>query len=370
MEISMEKEYNMTINRLPAKTWNWLRMNETQLEKIEVPTAGGVKVSLPEKITTVENEGSQPWNADFAGIPSGMGEDMDGLLTAAGVKAQHYEVSEETTEAQPLLLDYTYVQNSLQAGAVAVRARKNSEITVIQDFASDRETSGQAAVSTRLHLEEGAKIRLIQIQRLGNGFTFMNDIGALCEEKASLEVIQLILGGKNTYLGCKTTLQGRESSLNADTAYIVGGDGRLDMNYVAVHEGKKTQSNMQAGGVLRDHAFKLYRGTIDFKWGAKGAVGNEKEDVLLLSNDVVNQTIPLILCAEEDVEGNHGATIGKLDDELLLYLESRGMNREQIYEMMAMAKVDAVCRKIPDAATRAKVQEFLGRAGEEEEAEE
>lgn len=40
-------------------------------------------------------------------------------------------------------------------------------------------------------------------------------------------------------------------------------------DYVAVHEGKKTQSNMQAGGVLRDHAFKLYRGTIDFKWGLK-----------------------------------------------------------------------------------------------------
>ena len=366
----MEIDYNITINRLPAKTWNWLRMNETQLEKIEVPTAGGVKVSLPEKITTVENEGSQPWNADFAGIPSGMGEDMDGLLTAAGVKAKQYEVPADVTEVQPLLLDYAYAQNSLQAGAVAVKAGKNSVITVIEDFASPREASGQAAVSTRLHLEEGAKIRLIQIQRLGNGFTFMNDIGALCEEKASLEVIQLILGGKNTYLGCKTTLQGRESSLNADTAYIVGGDGRLDMNYVAVHEGKKTQSNMQAGGVLRDHAFKLYRGTIDFKWGAKGAVGNEKEDVLLLSNDVVNQTIPLILCAEEDVEGNHGATIGKLDDELLFYLESRCMNREQIYEMMAIAKGDAVCRKIPDAATRAKVQEFLGRAGEEEEAEE
>ena len=95
---------------------------------------------------------------------------------------------------------------------------------MIEDVASDRETSGQAAVSTRLYLEEGAKIRLIQIQRLGNGFTFMNDIGALCEEKASLEVIQLILGGKNTYLGCKTTLQGRESSMNADTAYIVEGE--------------------------------------------------------------------------------------------------------------------------------------------------
>lgn len=356
----------MTINRLPSKTWNWLRMNETRLEHIGLPVAGDVKVSLPEKITTAENEGARPWNADFAGIASGMGEDMDGLLAAAGVKARHYEVSEAVTEEHPLLLDYEYAQNSLQAGAVAVRARKNSGITVIQDFASDREAAGWAASSTRLYLEEGAKICLIQIQRLGSEFTFMNDIGVLCEERASVEVIQLILGGKNTYLGCKTTLQGRESSMNADAAYIVEGDGRLDMNYVALHEGKKTRSNMQAGGVLRDHAFKLYRGTIDFKWGAKGAAGNEKEDVLLLSDTVVNQTIPLILCAEEDVEGNHGATIGKLDDELLFYLESRGMNREQIHEMMAMAKVDAVCRRIPDAAARSKVQGFLGRAGEEE----
>ena len=44
----MEKEYNMTINRLPSKTWNWLRMNETQLEKIEIPAVGEAKVILPE----------------------------------------------------------------------------------------------------------------------------------------------------------------------------------------------------------------------------------------------------------------------------------------------------------------------------------
>ena len=73
---------------------------------------------------------------------------------------------------------------------------------------------------------------------------------------------------------------------------------------------------------------------------------------------------------KEDVEGNHGATIGKLDDELLFYLESRSMNREQIYEMMLWPRWMRSRRKIPDAATRAKVQEFLGRAGEEEEAEE
>ena len=43
------------------------------------------------------------------------------------------------------------------------------------------------------------------------------------------------------------------------------------MNYTAVHEGKKTTSHMDANGVLRDNAKKLFRGTIDFKKGAKGA---------------------------------------------------------------------------------------------------
>lgn len=53
-----------------------------------------------------------------------MGEDMDGLLAAAGVKAKQYEVPADVTEVQPLLLDYAYAQNSLQAGAVAVKAGK------------------------------------------------------------------------------------------------------------------------------------------------------------------------------------------------------------------------------------------------------
>ena len=48
----------------------------------------------------------------------------------------------------------------------------------------------------------------------------------------------------------------------------------------------------------------------------------------MLGEDVVNKTVPLILCAEENVVGNHGATIGELDDETLFYFESRGIGRE------------------------------------------
>ena len=100
-----------------------------------------------------------------------------------------------------------------------------------------------------------------------------------------------------------------------------------------------------------------------FRLNAAGAVGNEKEDVLLLDDNVVNQTIPLILCAEEDVEGNHGATIGKLDEDLVFYLESRGMALAEIYKMMAKARIDAVLRFVPDEKTKADVASYLESEG-------
>ena len=104
---------------------------------------------------------------------------------------------------------------------------------------------------------------------------------------------------------------------------------------------------------------KLCRGTIDLRRGAKGALGNELEDVLLMDDNVINQTIPVILCDEEDVEGNHGATIGRIDEALLFYLESRGMTEAEVYEMMAGARIDSVIHKIPDAVTRDRVFEEL-----------
>lgn len=96
--------------------------------------------------------------------------------------------------------------------------------------------------------------------------------------------------------------------------------------------------------------------------GSAGSKGDEKEDVLLLGDDVVNKTIPLILCAEEDVQGNHGASIGRLDEALLFYLASRGLTAGQAEALMARAKLDALCAKIGDAEAQKSVEEYLEAA--------
>lgn len=221
------------------------------------------------------------------------------------------------------------------------------------DDGEERTIVTDSVSASRVAAEVGknATLRLIQIRRAGSG-TAVNDVRVTCDEGARFEWYRVVLGGTTTYDNCSVELAGDGSSFAAELGYRLGGDEVLDVNCEAIHRGKKTESAIHASGVLSERAFKLLRGTIDLRRGCKGAVGNESEDVLLMDTTVRNQSVPVILCAEEDVEGNHGATIGRLDENVVYYLESRGMARDAIYEMMARAKLDAVIRKIPDEATR------------------
>ena len=237
----------------------------------------------------------------------------------------------------------------------AYRLDEGDERTIVTDAASS---------ASRVTAEVGinAPLRLIQIRHGGESDTFVNDVRVKCAEGARFEWYRVVLGGAATDDNCSVELAGDKSSFAAEIGYRLGGDDVLDVNCEAIHTGQKTESAINASGVLSDKASKVLRGTIDLRKGCKGAIGNELEDVLLMDETVRNRSVPVILCAEEDVVGNHGATIGRLDENVVYYLESRGMGLDAIYEMMAQAKLDAVIRKIPDEATRSAL---LGTEDEE-----
>ena len=136
---------------------------------------------------------------------------------------------------------------------------------------------------------------------------------------------------------------------------------KIDINLSVNHRGKKTESEIKANGALMDSAEKVFRGTIDFKNGSSDSVGAENETVLMLGDNVVNKTVPLILCAEENVEGTHGATIGELDDATLFYFESRGIDKEHASDIMARASVERIARLPGDGEFEKAVEEALVR---------
>ena len=220
------------------------------------------------------------------------------------------------------------------------------------------------AVRLTASLAENATLRLIQLRQGGSGMS-VSDIRVSCAENARFEWYRVVTQGGETYDNCSVSLDGDGSSFATEIGYRLAGRDKLDVNCEAIHRGRRTKSDIHASGALSEQACKLLRGTIDLQNGCTGAVGNETEDVLLMSDTVRNLSVPVILCAEENVEGNHGATIGRLDEDLLYYMESRGIPREAVSEIMSQARLDAVIRKIPDAALRERILETTHQANAE-----
>ena len=211
-----------------------------------------------------------------------------------------------------------------------------------------------------MKVESGASVRLIQVQMPQEHETLLSDIGGnLIGEGAKVEYIQLFLGKGNLYSGCRMDLNGKESNFATETGYLGQAQQILDYNMVANHFGEKTMSYINSDGALRGQAHKVFRGTIDFKRGSSGAEGQEEEGVLLLGDDVENKTIPLILCAQEDVKGNHGATIGELDEDTMFYFGARGIDKEAAERIVTGAKLEHICDLMKDEAAEKIAKEAL-----------
>ena len=341
-----------TINRLPAITWYWLKMNETTISTTESGVPITPEVSVPDTIRA-ERVQTDP----LAAQPTGAGGEASAWIDEEAEDVLLYTAEQGVVEESPVILRFGASGETKSASAVSLQVAEQASMIVVMDIRSAEEASGAAALRTRFHVGKGGRLALFQILRPGSQLALMNDIGGTCEEDGCVEIRHLFLTTGKTCQGCRVDLPGEGASMQTEIAYLVEKEGDLDMNYIVEHTGKKTNCDIQVSGVLRDHAKKIFRGTIDFVRGASGATGTEIENVLMMDDTVRNQTIPLILCAEEDVEGNHGATIGRLDEELLFYLESRGMTPEEIYEMVARARVDALVQQIPDAEIRASIGE-------------
>lgn len=353
----------MTVNILPTRTWNRLGMNESRIQTEWPENSIDIKPSrLARGVIWGKNDSQVNWDEIKTGMGSQYDEmaseggksGVDGYITAyADGNAQTEDDDNEWT-----VLHLNYKNDSYQ-NRLYIEAKENSKVNLIIVFSSESDLGGTSSFQVKIHAGKNAKVKLQEVQLLGAGYTCLSDIGAVCDENASFELLKLELGAGKVYAGCLTELEGKKSSFDAKIGYYTKIGQELDMNYTARHRGKKTTSEMDISGVLHDDSSKIFRGTIDFVPGCAGAKGTEREDVLMLGDDIVNQTIPLILCAEEDVEGNHGASMGDLDEATLFYLCSRGLSREEAERMVARARIDAINALVADTNVQKQVQFFM-----------
>ncbi|MCQ2611263.1 MAG: SufD family Fe-S cluster assembly protein [Treponema sp.] len=346
------------VNNIPSLTWNWLRINNADL-KVEdnFKLCSKVAISkLPSGVTFTEN--NLPYISKIRNIDSGMGPAISKYFSDNCIEPSTVVVDSNTKVEKPVIFDFELKNNTANNNHIVIDVKENSALTVIYLFESDKKACGINTVLTKLYARKNAKLHFITVQLAGKEFINCDDIGAFCEENGRIEITQIILGGKKSYTGTLCLLNEYQSSFKSDLAYLCKDEQELDMNFVVNHTGRKTDCLMNVKGTLKDSAKKTYRGTIDFKKGCAGATGNEMEDVFLLSPSVTNKSIPVILCDEEDVAGEHGATIGKLDKNISFYMNSRGISTKDAEKIIAQAKIKHVADLIPDEKIRQKITDF------------
>lgn len=353
---------NTKVNTIPSLTWNWLKMNNGVLnidcnykEKLNYSVS-----KLPKGIYFEKD--AEKFLMTMPPAESAMGKDFSQLLFDNRIIPSAMVIDFAEKIEKPVYYDFECKDKTYSISSHIIEARKDSSVTVIMNFTSDKASEGLQIVQTKLYARKNAKIHLITIQTLGKNYVHVNDISTYCEENANIEVTQIELGSKKAFTGVDSILREYQSSFKSDTAYFTRKDQELDMNYIVNHIGRKTECEMMVYGTLKDNAKKTYRGTIDFKNGCQGANGNEQEETLLLNPQVVNKSIPVILCDEEDVAGEHGSTIGKLSNDVLFYMNSHGISKDEAEKIMTLSKINRVSSLIPDEKIKTKIQEYVEEA--------
>ena len=352
---------NVLINRAnvpAAQTWNRLRANSLSVTVPNHADAGKVYLPLPRL---------------FERIECGMGQEVTDYVESQAFKSDFYNVPAHTKREEPIVVAVSAAQN--QCANTGVIVREGAEATVvIAAFAGDA-NGGNANASdalptsaalTRIVVEAGAKLHLIEMLGVNEGQQHLESVGLEVHQDAAVDVKQYALGGSAIGLGLTANLVGARARLDLNNRYHATHEETLDINHLVRMRGTSTRAQLTESGVLNEAAKKTLRATIDLVRGAKDAQGNEIETVMILGDDVVNKTMPVILCDEDDVAGNHGATIGSVSPEQLDYLAARGLSRQAAEQLFVRALFeDAIINAPEEISHRVAVERCEAELGAE-----
>lgn len=350
-------------NTLPARTWRWIGVNGDALN-LTVPSVGPYSLEpfsgqapdgaeiyhiLKDRIVFMDDEPDPTIAPDIVKF---MRTKHNGGYFIHITSGKHIE--------EPIVFDYTIDRkNPAVLDDNIIVAEEDSEATVVIHYASQAHIKGLHFGMTKLIAKKGAHLKLVLVPMLDESCEQFDTVGALALEGGRIEVVASELSGKRAYLNCKTDLTGEKSNFDISVIYFGDEKRKIDIGIVADHQGKKTQSRIEAHGALLDASEKIFRGTIDFKRGSSGSKGREEETTMLLGPHVRNRTAPLILCAEEDVDGRHAASIGRVDESRLFYLMSRGLSEPEAKKLLIEAAFSPVMTKIPVPAFRQEISNYL-----------
>ncbi len=156
-----------------------------------------------------------------------------------------------------------------------------------------------------------------------------------------------LFGGMFTKARFDGILEGDGSDVLLDGLYFGHEDQHVDLRTVQVHRGKNANSRTFYKGAVRDEAHSIYQGMIEVAHEAGGTDAYLTNNNLILNDGARADSIPGLQISTDDVRCSHGSTTGRLDDNQLFYLESRGYPRKEAETLLIQGFFEEVIARAP-----------------------
>lgn len=230
---------------------------------------------------------------------------------------------------------------------IKINIKKDIESNIFIEYVSDDDNNHFHNGNIVINAKENSNINLTILNNLNSNSINMLSGVINCSDSSNVKINLIDLKGRvRIYNFNSITNKNASSMLN--NIYIGKNDELIDLSYQYINKEDNSNNNIEVQGMLDDNAKKTFRGIIDFKTGCKNSIGYENEDCLLLSSTCISKSLPVILCEEEHVTGNHSVSNGKIDSNKLFYLMSRGLDELDAKKLIITSKFNNIINEVPD----------------------
>ena len=339
----------LILNETPVRTSNNFRINNISVENVTLPTKKEIfnNIDIRQKGFECENISINP----FAFGTGKVLEDNINNFANHCLKMQG---------KGNLTITYNFDDNNITLiNNLEIIADGDSNILIIYKSNTDKKCFHNGKI--KLISKENAKIDIAIVNLLNNNSDHFEEMENELYADSTVNYTIIDIGGKNSITNYYSNAKGEKSVNELKTVYLGIENQLKDLNYVAHLNGEKTVVNIDVQGALKNTAKKNFKGTLDFKKGCKKAKGDENEFCMLLSDKAKSIALPMLLCTEDDVEGNHSTASGKVDANDLFYIMSRGIEYKEAIKLIVRARFHKIIENIKDEEIKQEILQEIDR---------
>ena len=203
------------------------------------------------------------------------------------------------------------------------------------------------AGAVELVVKKGARMRYSTIENWSRNMYNLNTKRAIVEEDGVMEWVSGSFGSRVSMLYPMTILKGERSRCEFTGVTFASSGQYLDTGCKIVHAAPNTSSTVHSKSISKNGGTSFYRGLLNVAANATGAKATVECESLMLDNESRSDTIPIIEINNDSVDIGHEAKIGRISDEAIFYLMSRGISKDEAKAMIVRGFVEPISKELP-----------------------